>query len=641
MYNTNLLQLTKNLLPEYLTNFNLEQLNNNWTYDVYKYYDADSMLNFIIKNPSNKLLNAAQTFTKFNLNELKWFYFILYYLFINGGIYINENVVLKENILQLDFSKELIVVESIIGQNELFYGFIFSHKNNKIIELFLKKLEKKFDENIFNNDGDVERFIKKELYTDISIFNNISITTETEIKTMICKEYILNNISNIGNHDLSIIYAEHYFNPNSKIFTLPNNSSNKLPKIYKNVTKIAVTFNITNSVADMFSNGINQNSLYLAELLLNAGFDVCFVVDDNKLNSQSKITLGKIMYDPRFKYFPVSDILTLDLDILIQLSFSFWQDVKLIRMMKYTNIKLVGYFCGNSYIINSEKILYNQHKSRDNTRDCFQFTLENNEPILDEIWSIPQMVNTNLHYWKTLYRCNCIEIPFIWSTNSYTLTLKHHIDMTENDFKYVNRGEKKNIGIFEPNLSIMKWCLPCIIICENTYRQNKNIKHIYITNINSTSNSQLSDASKKQDETKKINEFNLTSFNHMLVSLDIFKNKLCTIESRYNTMFFMSKYCDIAVSHQWENPLNYLYFDLAWMGWPIIHNAHLCRDVGYYYEGFNYEEGGVILDEVINIHDNNIDEYILRNRTAIDKYLPTNLELQNKYKQIILTLIDN
>jgi hypothetical protein len=54
----------------------------------------------------------------------------------------------------------------------------------------------------------------------------------------------------------------------------------------------------------------------------------------------------------------------------------------------------------------------------------------------------------------------------------------------------------------------------------------------------------------------------------------------------------MSNYCDIAVSHQWENPLNYLYFDLAWMDWPIVHNAHLCKDIGYFYNEFNYEEGG-------------------------------------------------
>ena len=92
----------------------------------------------------------------------------------------------------------------------------------------------------------------------------------------------------------------------------------------------------------------------------------------------------------------------------------------------------------------------------------------------------------------------------------------------------------------------------------------------------------------------------------MCRSLDLFKEKKITSESRYNTLEFMSKHCDIAISHQWENPLNYLYLDLAWMGWPILHNASLCKDVGYYYEGFNYEEGGNVLLDVINNHDKNV-----------------------------------
>ena len=97
----------------------------------------------------------------------------------------------------------------------------------------------------------------------------------------------------------------------------------------------------------------------------------------------------------------------------------------------------------------------------------------------------------------------------------------------------------------------------------------------------------------------------------------------------------MNIYADVVVSHQWENNLNYLYFDLAWMGWPIVHNGSLCKDVGYYYEQFNYEEGGDVLLNVILNHDNDIDVYVKKNREAIDKYLTTNKELQEKYINLI------
>jgi len=99
-------------------------------------------------------------------------------------------------------------------------------------------------------------------------------------------------------------------------------------------------------------------------------------------------------------------------------------------------------------------------------------------------------------------------------------------------------------------------------------------------------------------------------------------------------------YCDIAVSHQWENPLNYLYFDLAWMGWPIVHNAYLCKDIGYFYDQFNYDEGGKVLSDVINNHDMNINEYIGKNREAINRYLPTCINLQREYTNLINDVLD-
>jgi hypothetical protein len=254
--------------------------------------------------------------------------------------------------------------------------------------------------------------------------------------------------------------------------------------------------------------------------------------------------------------------------------------------------------------------------------------LDDGTPVLDEIWSIPQMVNTNLYYWKTFYRANCIAVPFVWSTKSFYFTMKQLGVTDEKELLYVNRGEDKNVGIFEPNISIMKWCLPSIIICENAYRKNKNLKHLYITNV-------------PQNGSNGVNEFNLTTFNDAISNLDIFKDGICSIETRFNTIDFMKNYCDIAVSHQWENPLNYLYFDLAWMGWPLVHNAYLCSDVGYFYEGFNYEQGGDILLDVIQNHDKNIDEYTKRNRLAIDRYLPTNEELKSKYYDLISNILIN
>ena len=169
-----------------------------------------------------------------------------------------------------------------------------------------------------------------------------------------------------------------------------------------------------------------------------------------------------------------------------------------------------------------------------------------------------------------------------------------------------------------------------LLDCLNSVasQKYKNIEHIYVTNI---------DKNKKIEE-MSINKFNINEFTNLCRKLDIFKDNIMSVEGRFVTLDFMKSYADIVVSHQWENPLNYLYFDLAWMGWPILHNAYLCKDIGYYYSDFNYDEAAEKLNEIINNHHANKLEYMKENRKIIENYLPTNVELQNKYKNMIENL---
>jgi uncharacterized protein (DUF608 family) len=131
----------------------------------------------------------------------------------------------------------------------------------------------------------------------------------------------------------------------------------------------------------------------------------------------------------------------------------------------------------------------------------------------------------------------------------------------------------------------------------------------------------------------------MNKFNKLMKNLDLVKDHKCSIEARFNTLEIMSKIADIVVSHQWGNPLNYIYFDLAWLGYPIVHNARLCKDVGYYYDDFNYTDGSEILNEVIQTHDENIEAYIVKNRKNIEKYLSDNIILIAKYKALIFDVL--
>jgi hypothetical protein len=277
-------------------------------------------------------------------------------------------------------------------------------------------------------------------------------------------------------------------------------------------------------------------------------------------------------------------------------------------------IKTVAYLCGNSYVYDSEIFIY--HKERQ--MNGLKYDMKNNFMIYDIIWCIPQLYNLNKYYCEILYRTECIEVPFIWSDKSILLCGEHK------QFIYKKKGDKTKIAILEPNLSIIKSGIPPLLICEKSYRKNSEIiDHVFFNNIYG-----------KNDEIM----FNLNVLNYFVEQLDLHKDKKISIEKRYHTLFFVSTFADIVVSHQWENSLNYLYFDLAWMGWPIIHNGYLCKDIGYYYDGFNYKEGSEVLDKVLVEHDKNAIQYLEHNRKMIDRYLPSNKKLQDDYHMLIQSL---
>ena len=539
-------------------------------------------------------------FNTINNNVIKKICFAFYVLYFRGGFLIDLNVIPGKDINVFELKKDTFYcVESILKNDTLFLGIFGSFKeNNILLELIHSLIE--LDKSNSN----------------ISSKNIYELIKQNKSKIEYLNEKVLypNCVSSITDTGLNLF--NHYHNPKVS-YTIPF-EPNKFDDI-KNI-KIGVTLLLFNDVKSFFSNGINQNSLFLCELLLNIGFDVYFIVEDNKLLNIEKDKMNDILYDTRFKYKKYSEILYSEFNLIITLSFSYGE-MFIYNYLKHMKCKHIGYFCGNSYIIETEKILYNQHKNRQN--DVYDFTI-NGLPKYDEIWSIPQMKDINLDFWSILYKCKCIEVPFVWSDKAINLFCKVN-SCKEEDLYYKNKGSNKKIAIFEPNISIMKWALPSILICEETYKNNKKLNHLYITNINSSST----------------NDFNLKQFNKFVNTLDIAKDKKCSIETRYTTLPFMAKYADIVVSHQWGNPLNYLYFDLAWMGWPVIHNAHLCKDVGYFYSDFNLVEGSHILNNVIENHDNNICEYLTINRNAINKFLPSNKELQQSYKNLILNVINN
>ena len=608
-----IIQISKFKLPDYI----IQSLKLKCIGWEYLHFTDEEIITYLKENPIAEFSNALAVFNAFEKGAHKSDFFRYYFLYLNGGVYIDSDAMLEMDIEKIVGNYSFFTVKSAINNDSMFNGFIGCEKNSTIIYSALKKIYIS-DNNVLKNDY---FYICKELYNIVDNYNRTigDICTNPEdiigLKNMIYSESLLENGAcrtiNSNNETLLIHYFDKRVIPSS--VEIPKKNL-KLPKY----TKIGISLHLPEDAKSLFSNGIRQNVLFLGELLYNIGYECYFIIHDQNCNEE---TVNQLLYSDKFKYIKYPNIFTIDFDLVIMMGYEL--DVEIVKQLKYINTKLVAYLCGNSYMIDTEKILYSQHKARDSGK-----YLNKNEFILyDQIWSIPQMTNTNKYYWQTLYRTKCIEVPFIWSENAIKLAILAE-NKTYDELLYKSEVNPNNIGkiaIFEPNISIMKWAFPSLLVCENAYRaNNESIKQVFVNNVS--------------DVKTGINDFNLAAFNKIVNNLDLCVDKKVSIEGRYNTLAFMSAHANYAVSHQWENNLNYIYFDLAWMGWPIIHNASLCKDIGYYYPDFNYEEGGQQLLTAIQNHSANSAEYIERNRSILERYLTTNVELQDKYIKIISEL---
>jgi len=375
--------------------------------------------------------------------------------------------------------------------------------------------------------------------------------------------------------------------------------------------KIGITLGLKDNKESIWTNGIKQNVLILVNLLKKSSknYDV-YILNTIDVDWSEKPDYLKDINVFNFKE------KFMEMDLLIVMGAQV-HDEDLKKFKENKNKKVVYYKCGNNYILHVEETLFKKQEQYVHYGTHY-----------DEVWYIPQQHENNQGYYRTLYRTNTVVVPFLWS-NKYLSSSIDEIEIGfkngnfKKDSKHVPHKEKKRIGVMEPNLNVIKYSLIPTMIVEESYRteigKNK-IEKLMLTN---------------STELGK----NL-SFLSVIQTFDLFKDNKITSEARYQTSFVVSQYLDIVISHQLMNPLNYLYLDVAYMGYPVLHNAYMCKDLGYYYEGSDTFGGGQMLNHILENHDNNIEEYNDKNKKVLDRYNIENPILVDTYDKLIHNLFN-
>jgi Protein of unknown function (DUF2827) len=262
------------------------------------------------------------------------------------------------------------------------------------------------------------------------------------------------------------------------------------------------------------------------------------------------------------------------------------------KAQRATGTKMIFYKGGNAAIISIESTI-SATPDKDGERyadyDCF-----------DEIWMTPQHERTYKGWCETIYRCPVRIIPQIWDPSFLSLQPQS----IQDNFGYQPGRAQWKLGILDPNITVMKTSHLPVMVCEYAFRTNPDfIETTFVTNA--------------------VQFANNVHFSGFLTLLQIYKAKKMTVEGRFVTWEFLANFVQAIVTHHWENGLNYLYYEVLYGGYPLIHNSEFLKDYGYYYPSFDPEAGGRALAQAFENHDKNLDAYKAKGLALAASLSPT------------------
>ena len=362
--------------------------------------------------------------------------------------------------------------------------------------------------------------------------------------------------------------------------------------------RIGITVGIASESETLWNNGIKQNAVFLAEALRH-----CPGVGPVTLVNTTQVPITPALpWDlqrwPTLPFDAVKD----GLDVLIELGGQV--SAQQTDYIKSRGTRLVSYCCGFEYVHAMESVLFG--------RGSISPHLFVNQRY-DAIWMIPQVAGISQGYFTALRRRPARVVPFVWDP----VFLRERSAAHANAGEYRPRGGPRRLTVMEPNIDIVKFCLYPVFIAEQAFRRRPDlIGFLHVTN-----------AERFAKESPE--------FVALMTKLDIVQAHKASFVGRHETPRFLAEMTDVVISHQWENPLNYFYLEVCWQGYPLVHNAHLVRDLGYYYPGNEVETGASQLLHAMQAHDESWEAYTRRQRELVARFLPGHPAVTSGYHRLL------
>jgi hypothetical protein len=365
--------------------------------------------------------------------------------------------------------------------------------------------------------------------------------------------------------------------------------------------RIGITIGLQTTDESLWINGIKQNAIFLAKLMMRSPFRHDVLLLNTTGVELSDALPWDLVEFPTYQFDDACD----GLDIVIELGGQV--SAAQTKRIKANGTCLISYCCGPEYIQNIEAMIFG--------RRLWDDIFINQD--YDELWIIPQVWQLNRGFLQTFRRCPMRKVPFVWDPMALDAL---SVDMP-NTGLYHPSGEPKRLTIIEPNIDVLKFCLYPILIAEKVFRTNADsIAYLHVANGKNLVDSEH-------------------EFSGLMRKLDIVNANKASFIGRVRTPDFLSDHTDIVISHQWGLPLNYFYLECCWQGYPLIHNAELISDLGYYYPDHDIELGAKQVLKAMHSHDESYMEYRDHQRGMISRYLATNDDLIAEYDDLLFGVL--
>ena len=347
--------------------------------------------------------------------------------------------------------------------------------------------------------------------------------------------------------------------------------------------RVGVSIFIRKGEQSLWENGIFQNCLFLVLLLLKSPrvkevFLVAGGGDGGPQEASAFLADSPV---------PVIDMAAAAqrLDLMIEMSAQLGREW--IADFRGRGGRVASMRVGNDFVIDIERMTFDKPHG-----------LLISGAAYDEVWTLPEYEQVCAPYFGAAFRAPVKLMPHLW--NPMVLERARARAGLGGAFEYLPGRARWRVGIFEPNICMVKTSFTPMLACEVAHRARpRMLEHLWV-----------------------YNSFHLkdkAGFVNFAQSLDVVRHGLASFEGRFPLFQVMPSQVDAVLAHHWENAQNYLYYEALYGGFALVHNSHLLGGCGYRYHGFDCEEGGAALLRAFAQHDANLRSY----RESANRFLRT------------------